>query len=100
VSNQPRPVTFPPDVVRAVTGHLNDDHAADMLLICRVYGGVPAATAARVVAVDGAGLDLVAMVAGQEHAVRVAFTAPADERADLRREVIRLHDAALAEVGA
>lgn len=92
-------VTFDDAVVAAVTGHMNDDHPDDTLLICRHLGGRPAATAARMVGFDGQGGDYVATVDGAEVAVRIPWSAPVAERADVRREVVVLYDRACEAAG-
>lgn len=91
-----RDVVFTPDVVAQIARHMNDDHAADSLLICRVLGGVPTATAARVSGLDADGIDFVATVDGVPVPVRLPFGARLTERRQVRAEVVRLHTAARA----
>ncbi|GAA1116957.1 putative heme iron utilization protein [Nocardiopsis composta] len=93
------PNPFGPDVVRAVTAHMNDDHPEDTLVICRALGGVPEAGAARMTGLDGRGGDFAATVAGTEVAVRIPWRHPLTERAEIRREVVRLYREACAELG-
>lgn len=88
--------TFPPDVVQAVCRHMDDDHAEDALLICRVLGGVPTARSVTTTGVDGAGIDLLAQTDDGPVPVRVPFAEPVRERADLRTAVVALHAQALA----
>ena len=90
----PSPTAFPDDVVRAVCAHMDDDHAEDGLLICRVLGGVPHATAVTTTGVDGAGIDFLARTPDGPVAVRVGFAEPATERAHLRLAVVALHERA------
>ncbi|MFC7330274.1 DUF2470 domain-containing protein [Marinactinospora rubrisoli] len=86
--------------MRAITRHMNEDHAADTLLICRALGGVPAATAARMTGLDATGGDFAATVAGTEVPVRIPWSAPLTERAQVRREVVRMYQEARARLGA
>ncbi|RCV56707.1 hypothetical protein DEF23_01890 [Marinitenerispora sediminis] len=79
---------------------MNDDHADDTLLICRALGGVPSATAARMVGLDATGGDFAATVDGAEVAVRLAWSAPLTERAQVRHEVVRMYREARARLGA
>ncbi|MFC3998665.1 DUF2470 domain-containing protein [Nocardiopsis sediminis] len=90
---------FPPEVVRAVTAHMNDDHADDTLLICRALGGRPDAESARMTGLDGAGGDYVAVVGGAEVPVRIPWSEPLTERAQIRREVVRMYREACRRLG-
>ncbi|WP_213453218.1 DUF2470 domain-containing protein [Rhizomonospora bruguierae] len=90
---------FPPEVVAAVSRHMNDDHAEDALLICRTLGGQPAATRARTTGLDADGIDFAVTVDGTEVPVRVPFAARLTERAQIRREVVRMYQDACDELG-
>ncbi len=79
------------DVVVAIRRHMNEDHAEDSLLICRALGGVPNATAAEMIGMDAEGIDFAATVGGQPTAVRVAWSRPILDRAQVRPEVVRLY---------
>ncbi|MFD3688818.1 DUF2470 domain-containing protein [Nocardiopsis sp. NPDC058631] len=94
------PHPFSPDVVAAVTAHMNGDHPEDTLLICRALGGVPGATAARMTGLDGAGGDYTVTVDGAERAVRVPWGHLLTERPQIRAEVVRLYQEACARLGA
>ncbi|MBB6172475.1 putative heme iron utilization protein [Nocardiopsis mwathae] len=93
------PTPFSPEVVQAVTKHMNDDHAADSLLICQALGGRPAATAARMTGLDGYGADFAAVVDGTEVEVRIPWSRPLSERAEIRREVVRMYQDACEMLG-
>lgn len=85
---------FTPDVVAQIMRHMNDDHAADSLLICRRLGGVPDATRARMSGMDATGIDFEAIVDGAPRQVRIPFGQRLSERAQVRVEVTRLfHEA-------
>jgi len=88
---------FPPDVVAAVCRHLNDDHAADLLLIARTLGGLPAAASATAVGIDAESLQVAARLDGRTEQVRIAFAAPASQRSQLRFAVVELHERARRE---
>lgn len=81
---------FAPKVIAAVCHHMNTDHAADALVICRGAGGVPDAESARMTGFDGEGADFAAAVGGTEVPVRIAWAAPLSERAEVRPEIVRL----------
>ncbi|WP_051325920.1 biliverdin-producing heme oxygenase [Glycomyces tenuis] len=81
---------FGPDVVAAVRRHMNEDHAADTLVMCRGLGGRPEATAARMTGLDGSGGDYVVTVGGVEEAIRIPWGRTLTERAEIRPEVVRI----------
>ena len=81
---------FTPDVVEQIARHMNDDHAADCLTICRAAGGRPAATAARVTGLDADGIDFAVTEEGTETAVRIPWSEKLGERDQVRREVVRM----------
>ncbi|WP_333563834.1 DUF2470 domain-containing protein [Nocardiopsis endophytica] len=90
---------FAPEVVRAVTAHMNDDHAEDTLLICRALGGVPEASAARMTGLDDVAGEYTAEVGGEEVAVRIPWSRRLTERAEIRREVVRMYKEACERLG-
>ncbi len=82
---------FTPDVVAQIMRHMNEDHAADSLLICQVLGGVPGATAARMSGMDAAGIEFAADVSGTQQKIRIPFSQRLTARAQVRTEVTRLY---------
>ncbi|MDT0327269.1 DUF2470 domain-containing protein [Nocardiopsis sp. DSM 44743] len=90
---------FSPEVVTAVTAHMNGDHPEDTLLICRALGGLPEATGARMTGLDGEGGDYAVTVDGTEHTVRIPWARPLTERAQIRVEVVRMYQEACAKLG-
>lgn len=93
------PGPFPALVVEQIMRHMNDDHAADSLLIVRALGGQPQATTVRMTGLDADGIDFAATVAGVEVPVRVRFSCRLAERAQVRREVVRMHREAKQRAG-
>ncbi|GAA0974517.1 DUF2470 domain-containing protein [Nocardiopsis tropica] len=93
------PNPFSPDVVAAVTAHMNGDHPEDTLLICRAFGGAPGATAARMTGLDGDGGDYAVTEDGAERVVRVPWERPLTERPQIRAEVVRLYREACSALG-
>ena len=91
--------TFSPEVVDAVIGHMNGDHCDDSLRIVQAFAR-PEATAARMTGLDGdAGL-WQATTGGTEEELRIPWpAAPITERAEIRREVVALHEQACATLG-
>lgn len=103
------PTLFDPAIVTAVLHHMNDDHADDNLLIARAFGD-RAAQRAHMTHVDGlAGYWAYSNVVQPESTdpgasatelqVRVEWSAPITERAEIRREIVTLYDRACVELG-
>ncbi|GAA0952283.1 DUF2470 domain-containing protein [Virgisporangium aurantiacum] len=92
-------MTFGPEVVAAVCRHMNDDHPADSLLICRTLGGHPEATAARMTGLDAHGADFEVTLAGGVSRVRLAWSTSLTERPQIRAEVVRMYAEACALAG-
>ncbi len=91
--------TFGPEVVAAVLAHMNDDHAEDSLRIVQAFG-LPDATAAVMSGLDENGGRWTASVDGAEVEHAVAWPAGAiSERAEIRREVVALHEQACERLG-
>jgi putative heme iron utilization protein len=91
---------FGDDVVEQIKRHMNEDHAADCLTICRALGGRPGATAARMTGLDAAGIEFAVTDGGAEHPVRIPFGERLTERPQVRREVVRMTHEAREALGA
>jgi heme oxygenase len=91
---------FPPKVIAAICHHMNTDHAADTLVICRGAGGVPEAESARMTGFDGEGADFAVTAGGAEARVRVPWAAPLSERAEVRPEIVRIFTESKARLAA
>ncbi|MEL6247202.1 MAG: DUF2470 domain-containing protein [Cyanobacteria bacterium J06626_23] len=77
-----------PQVSDRICKHMNDDHAEAVLMYAQVYGETPAATAARMKAIDADGMDLEAELAGGATTLRIPFDPPlADAKAAHHRLV-------------
>ncbi|MFE0749069.1 DUF2470 domain-containing protein [Gordonia sp. NPDC058843] len=81
---------FGPDVVAAVLAHMNDDHADDSLLICRVLGGRPDAIAATMTGFDHEAATFDISVPEGVVGVRIAWDRPVRDRADVRTAVVAM----------
>ena len=88
------PAQFSPDVVTAVLAHMNDDHADDSLLICRVLGGRPDAVAARMTGFDHEAATFDVTVPEGAVGLRLAWDRPVRDRADVRTAVVAMFRAA------
>lgn len=89
---------FDSHVVAAVTAHMNDDHAADSLLIVRAFAE-PRATGARMTGVDRRAGEWSVVIDGGDQAVRIPWIEPVTDRAGLRTAVVDLYQAACARLG-
>ena len=90
--------TFPAEVVDAILRHMNDDHTDDSLAIVRAFAE-PAATTATMTGLDSAGGTWDVTTDGSTRPVAIAWLGPVVERADIRREVVHLYDAAVEKLG-
>jgi hypothetical protein len=90
--------SFSPDVVGAILHHMNDDHVDDSLTIVRAFVD-PSAEAATMTDVDDQGGTWDVVVEGRTQSHTVPWLGQVVERADIRREVVHLHDAAVAQLG-
>lgn len=93
------PSPFSPEVISAVTEHMNDDHPEDTLLICRALGEEPDATAARMTGLDAEAGEYVVTVGSDQRAVRIPWSRPLSERPQIRAEVVGLYRRACRELG-
>ncbi|MEU4569419.1 DUF2470 domain-containing protein [Micromonospora sp. NPDC023956] len=91
--------TFGPDVVAAVTRHMNDDHADDCRLICQGLGGQPGATSARMSGMDDEAMEFVATVDGAPVPVRIPFRTRLTERRQIRAEAAWMYREACDRLG-
>lgn len=89
---------FDEPVVAAVLSHMNTDHPDDNLLIARAFvdGDV---SHALMVDLDGDGGTWRVTVAGSERDVVVPWSVPIAERAEIRREIVALYEAACDRLG-
>jgi heme oxygenase len=91
---------FDAEVIAQVRKHMNDDHAADCLIIVQALGGRRDAGGAVMSGMDGDGIDFVATVGSQQVEVRVPWSYQLTERAQVRVEVTRMYHEAAALLSA
>ena len=87
------------DVKRAVMAHMNGDHAEDNVVICRVAGERPDTTAASFVGLDGEAVEFRTEGPSGERIVRIPFSSPLADRAQIRAEVARMYHESAAALG-
>jgi hypothetical protein len=86
--------SFPQEVVDAVLRHMNDDHTDDSLAIVRANGAANAISAT-MTGIDGTAGTWMVSEPDSERELLISWSEPITERAEIRREIVRLHTAAL-----
>lgn len=81
------PFDLTPDIADAVIAHMNGDHAADNVVICRGIGGRRDVTAARLVALDLETVTFAAETPDGPAELVIDFSEPLADRAQIRAEV-------------
>jgi len=90
---------FPQTTVDAVLSHMNGDHPDDNTLIVRAFLE-PSAEGATMIGLDATGGEWTWTVDDGAVGGRVDWPAgPITERAEIRREIVALYDAACARLG-
>ncbi len=72
-----------------VCKHMNEDHEAAMLAYAKAFAGLEA-QAAKMVAVDRFGFDLIAVSQGRHQALRLDFPAPVSSTEELRKATVEM----------
>lgn len=105
--------TFQADVVSAILSHMNADHTGDNLVIVRAFAEPDAVSAVMTGfdadgatwsaelgdAVDSTGESGETGVTREVREVRIPWSVPISERAEVRREIVVLFDAAAEKLG-
>lgn len=90
---------FSPEVVAAVLHHMNDDHIDDNVLIVRAFSGRDVADATMHDLDEHGGIWHYEFE-GERHEIHIPWPgAPLSERAEIRRDVVALYDAACDKLG-
>jgi len=95
----PTPASLPADLVSGAIAHMNADHGDAVLAYARGLAGLGWATAARLQAIDAAGIVVEATDGARREAARVDFPAPLAGPAALRAALVDLARAARAAGG-
>ncbi|RLQ84346.1 DUF2470 domain-containing protein [Mycetocola zhadangensis] len=90
--------TFDDTIVAAVLRHMNTDHSDDNLLIAKAFVDRDA-EAATMIGLDGGGGTWRVTVDGDERDAVVPWKTTVTERAEIRREVVVLYEAACDRLG-
>ena len=81
---------FEPESERYMMDHMNADHADSNLMYVKVYGGLWSATAARMVALDKAGMDLEVTVPEGSQRLRISFDHRLQDEAEAQRTLVAM----------
>ena len=87
---------LPPAAERRIVEHMNADHSGALLGSARVHAARPDVTAARMVAIDARGLDLLVTAARGEERLRVRFAEPLRRASEARAVLVRMAEEARA----
>jgi putative heme iron utilization protein len=79
---------------RRIVAHMNSDHAAALLGYAHVHARRPDVTAARMVAIDAGGLDLLVEAGRGEERLRVPFAQPLRRASEARAMLVRMAEEA------
>jgi putative heme iron utilization protein len=80
------PIT--PEVSQRICTHMNDDHPEAVLFYATAYGKVEGAIAARMTAIDPAGMDLSVALNGEDTALRIPFERHLTDSEDAHQTLI------------
>ena len=81
---------FEPESERYMMDHMNADHADSNLMYVKVYGSLWSATAARMVALDKAGMDLEVTVPEGSQRLRIPFDHRLQDEAEAQRTLVAM----------
>jgi putative heme iron utilization protein len=79
-----------PEAVAAIVGHMNGDHGASVLTYVHAHGRLREATAARLLGLDGEGMDILATTPTGEATVRIPFPHPIGSRGEAREMLMAM----------
>ncbi|OLP18156.1 heme iron utilization protein [Leptolyngbya sp. 'hensonii'] len=79
-----------PEISDRICTHMNEDHAEAILLYAKVFGGSTEATAARMVAIDPQGMDLVTQSSIGEVPLRITFDHTLQDSEDAHHTLIAM----------
>lgn len=79
-----------PAVSDRICKHMNEDHADAVALYARIFGQMPAVTAAQMQAIDPEGMDLLVQVEGSTQPVRIPFDHHLQDSEDAHQTLIAM----------
>jgi putative heme iron utilization protein len=82
--------SFAPALERYMIDHMNDDHADSNLMYVKVYGNLWEATAARLLRLDKAGMELEVTSASGIQRLRLTFDHQLQDEKDAERTLVAM----------
>ncbi len=79
-----------PEISNRICQHMNEDHADAVLLYAKAFAGSTTATAARMLAIDPEGMDLMTTTDGSEVPVRIGFDHTLQDSEDAHQTLIAM----------
>jgi heme iron utilization protein len=78
------------DAAQGILEHMNSDHSHNLIDYAKVYGNLPWAESARMIAIDAYGFDMVVKGADKHQSLRLAFDAPLKTVDDAHITLVRM----------
>jgi putative heme iron utilization protein len=82
--------TITPEISNRICKHMNDDHTDAVLLYARAYGNTPNAETARMISIDSQGMNLAALINGENVDLRVQFDRTLENAQDAHHLLVDL----------
>jgi putative heme iron utilization protein len=82
--------TITPEISDRICKHMNDDHAAAVLVYAQVYGQAPQAAQAQMTSIDPHGMNLNAQIEGATQNLRVEFDRELTDSEDAHQMLIQM----------
>ncbi len=79
-----------PEISDRICQHMNDDHAAAVLVYAQVHGALSAAQKAEMLSIDPNGMEIAAEVDGNTQQVRVVFDRELTDSEDAHQMLIQM----------
>jgi putative heme iron utilization protein len=79
-----------PEISDRICKHMNDDHAAAVLVYAQVHGALSAAQKAEMLSIDPNGMEIAAEVDGNTQKVRVVFDRELTDSEDAHQMLIQM----------
>jgi heme iron utilization protein len=88
------------DAVQGILEHMNSDHAHNLVDYAKVFGNLPWAESARMIAIDAYGFDMVIKGDNHHQSLRLAFDTPLKNVDDAHVTLVRMAKEAKRRLGA
>jgi putative heme iron utilization protein len=82
------PIT--PAISDRICKHMNDDHSDAIVLYAKAFGNTPEAETAQLISIDTQGMNLAAVIKGENLPVRIEFEHPLQDSEDAHQTLIAM----------